>query len=159
MTTDSPGASLPGTARSSRNASASLPVLRMPSSVSTAACEVTTQPGRGSGPRQSGSTLSQVDHRWPSSSRSSDAWKSKTKEGSRSGSRSRSEGRFVKSYDIAVGAPGSREEVVCGQAKDSRGHVTLLSLGHPAPAGRLDPVWRRRDAQRNPFWPDRTGGG
>ena len=34
--------------------------------VRTAAWEVTTQSGRGCGPRQSGSTLSQVDQRWPS---------------------------------------------------------------------------------------------
>ena len=56
-----------GSPRSSRKTSASLPVLRMPSSVSIAPCEVTTQSGRGSGPRHSGSTSCQVDQRWPSS--------------------------------------------------------------------------------------------
>ena len=60
-----PGSS--GSARSSRKTSASLPVLRMPSSVSTAPWEVTIQSGRGSGPRCNGSTDIQVDQRWPSS--------------------------------------------------------------------------------------------
>ena len=55
-----------GTARSSRKTSASLPVLRTPSSVSIAACSVTTQSGRGSGPREPRSTSSQVDQRCPS---------------------------------------------------------------------------------------------
>src|SRR5918999_1717587 len=41
--------SVPGTARSTRWTSASLPVLITPSSVSTAACSVTTHAGRGCG--------------------------------------------------------------------------------------------------------------
>ena len=48
----------------------------MPSSVSIAPWAVMTQSGRGSGPRQRGSTSSQVDHRWTDSSRSSYAVKS-----------------------------------------------------------------------------------
>ena len=52
-----------GTARSTRCTSASLPVLRMPSSVSTAAADVTSHGGRGSGPRSVGWVAGQVDQR------------------------------------------------------------------------------------------------
>ena len=52
-----------GSSRSTRKTSASLPVLRTPSSVSTAPLEVTTQSGRGSGPRMRASRSSQRDHR------------------------------------------------------------------------------------------------
>ena len=60
--------SVPGTARSTRWTSASLPVLSTPSSVSTAPCSVITQLGRGSGPC---SAPSQVDQRSPSGGPSS----------------------------------------------------------------------------------------
>jgi hypothetical protein len=56
----------PGTPRLIRKTSASLPVFRMPSSVSTAARSVTSQPGCGLGPRWVGMDWSQVDQRSPS---------------------------------------------------------------------------------------------
>jgi hypothetical protein len=52
-----------GSARSTRWTSASLPVLRTPSSVSMAPLDVTTQSGRGSGPRMRASRSSQRDQR------------------------------------------------------------------------------------------------
>src|SRR3954452_7507703 len=118
----------PGTARSTRKTSASLPVLRMPSSVSRAAWLVTTQSGRGSGPRQRGSTLSQGEKGW-SWSGSSLAVKSKKKRGSRSrnGSGTRAGVREVSRGccdDIGVCAPGGRGGVGAGQAKDRDRHVT-----------------------------------
>ena len=63
--------SVPGTQRRTRWTSASLPVLTMPSSLSTAASSVTTQSGCGVGPRSNGVDRSQVDQRSPSSGRSS----------------------------------------------------------------------------------------
>src|SRR4051794_26807107 len=103
----------------------------MPSSVSTAAWLVTTQPGRGSGPRQSGSTVSQVEKRWSWSGSSLTA-KSKTNRGSRSrkGSGTKavlsevSRGCNGCCEDIGVGAPGVRGSAGGGHAKDSRRHVT-----------------------------------
>src|SRR5579875_2939915 len=59
---------VPGTPRLSRKTSASLPVFRMPSSVSTAASSVTSQSGQGIGPRSVGVDRSQVDQRSPSGS-------------------------------------------------------------------------------------------
>ena len=56
----------PGTARSIRNRSASLPVFTMPSSVSSAAEEVSSQSGHGRGPRSVGVAADQVDQRWSS---------------------------------------------------------------------------------------------
>src|SRR3954451_17477886 len=55
-----------GTARSSRKTSASLPDLTMPGSVSNAPALVTSQSGRGSGPRPVGVVPGQVVQRWPS---------------------------------------------------------------------------------------------
>src|SRR3954462_4938806 len=55
-----------GTARSSKKTSASLPDLTMPSSVSKAPALVTSQSGRGSGPRSVGVVAGQVVQRWPS---------------------------------------------------------------------------------------------
>jgi hypothetical protein len=60
---------VPGTARSSRCTSASLPVLSTPSSVSTAASSVTSQSGCGVGPC---CPMSQVDQRSPVVGASSD---------------------------------------------------------------------------------------
>src|SRR3954454_742598 len=133
MTTCWPGSS--GTARSSRKTSASLPVLRTPSSVSTAAWLVTTQSGRGSGPRHSGSTSSQVVKRWPSPG-SSATRKSKTNEGSgvkesgggaSAGKRSVEKGSDGTNLsvcdDIGVGAPEVRGSAGTGHAKDACAHL------------------------------------
>ena len=126
MTTDWSGSW--GSVRSSRKTSASLPVLRMPSSVSIAPCEVTTQSGRGSGPRLSGSTSSQVDQRW-SSPRSSYATKSKTNPGSSGSGAAVPASAGVEGNSRCMVVAPDREAVpqkgeVCGQAKDSRRHVT-----------------------------------
>src|SRR4051794_41935256 len=102
MTTLSPSSSDPGTARSSRKASASLPVLRMPRSVSIAAWEVTTQSGRGRGPRHSGSTASQVGQRGAAAGAASGAGAAES-EAERGGSGEGGEGSGDK------GAPGGGE--------------------------------------------------
>ena len=57
--------SVPGTPRWTRKTSASLPVFRIPSSVSVADSSVTSQSGCGRGPRCAGVDWSQVDQRSP----------------------------------------------------------------------------------------------
>ena len=66
----------PGTPRRTRKTSASLPVFRMPSSVSTAARSVTSQRGRAAvrGPRRRG--WSQVDQRSPAGRPATSSWAS-----------------------------------------------------------------------------------
>jgi hypothetical protein len=49
--------------------------------------------------------------------------------------------------------------VVCGQAKDGHGHVTLLSIGHPVRTGRLGKVWKRVRLLRNRIDDDGPPGG
>ena len=138
----------PGRPARARKTSASLPVLRMPSSVSMAAWMVTTQSGRGSGPRQSGSTLEPggpalavagVVVRRGSRRRSA---------GSSSGVEARAVGQagrwYCGSRETSVWVLHEvREGSVCGQAEDSDGHVT-------APLGSWGLRTQRRPAR--PWW-------
>ena len=110
-----------GTARSSRKTSASLPVLRMPSSVSMAPSAVMTQSGQGFGPRAAMSNSPQVDQRWPGRGR-------RELRRSRTGRK-----RTDLEVDMRGMAPGSSEG---GRAEhaDVAGHVTPPSL----PGDRFD---------------------
>ena len=99
----------PGSNRSMRCRSASLPVFTTPSSASIAPAEVTTQSGHGSGPRWLGWMLGQVDHRW--SPRGSTMEKARSVEASSDGGNSECksvafENRGHRMRVLAGGDPG-----------------------------------------------------
>lgn len=132
-----------GTPREMRWTSASLPVPRTPSSVSTAASSVTSQPGCGWGPRSLGVLRSQVDHRSPDGgpSRSSGAMVS-------SHSMSSSSRRFLprRRCSERLGTAGSPGRMLhrrrgqiggwpMGGAETREGHAKAVTGHPPFPAG------------------------